>query len=70
MKIGRSTAYAALEATKSRLAAGDYIRFARYGSFREYRLQARDVDGQTRPFRAPVFSWNLLQHVEWATDQP
>lgn len=53
--------------------------FARFGPpieegdiwppYEEYKLQARDVDGCTRPFWA-VFSWNLLQHVEWARAQP
>ncbi|MFI0451131.1 hypothetical protein [Actinomadura sp. 6N118] len=37
--------------------------------FEEYKFQTRDSDGRTRSFWA-VFSWSLLQHVEWDTDQP
>jgi hypothetical protein len=38
--------------------------WAPYG---KYKFQAHSPNGQDRPFWA-VFSWNLLQHMEWARE--
>jgi hypothetical protein len=35
-----------------------------WAPYEEYKFQARGADGGTRQFSA-VFSWNLLQHIEW-----